>query len=321
MRTFRNPVSPGDAPDPFVTYDGETGYYYLLFTRGGCVEIFRSRRIASLMTGGESKIIYRANGEKDGIWGDIWAPEMHRGNDGRRYIYTSGRIRPEPSEKRIFVLRAKTADPFGDWEFVRLLYTDVFAIDPTVYTARDGTQYFVSSRVDRQFGQVLDICRMTSPVLLDPQRTTIARAELDWELVPPYTGRSAIVEGAFFLEHGPRLFLIYSANGCWSDGYALGVLEFTGGDICDASNWKKHPKPLLVAGNGVYGPGHASFFRSPDGTEVFCAYHGMREHNEKALPAPRLINVQRVYFDETGYPVMGEAIGYGTDIPVPSGEN
>ena len=26
MRTFRNPVSPGDAPDPFVTYDGETSF-------------------------------------------------------------------------------------------------------------------------------------------------------------------------------------------------------------------------------------------------------------------------------------------------------
>ena len=69
-----------------MTYDGETGYYYLLFTRGGCVEIFRSRRLASLMKGGKSKTVYRAN----------------------------------------------------------------------VYTARDGTQYFVSSRVDRQFGQVLD---------------------------------------------------------------------------------------------------------------------------------------------------------------------
>ena len=34
MRKFRNPVSPGDAPDPFMTFDPITGYYYALFTRG-----------------------------------------------------------------------------------------------------------------------------------------------------------------------------------------------------------------------------------------------------------------------------------------------
>ncbi len=320
MSTFRNPISEGSAPDPFVTYDPETGYYYALFTCGDRVELFRSRHIATLVSGGDSKVVYRANGPADGIWGDIWAPEMHRGSDGKWYIYTSGRIRQEPSEKRIFVLRAESGDPFGDWKFVRLLYTSVFAIDPTVYTAPDGTQYFVSSRVDPEYGQVLDICRMESPVFLDGKRTMIAKAELEWELVKPYTGKSAIVEGAFFLEHAGRLFLIYSANGCWSDRYALGVLEYTGGDMCDASSWIKHPEPLLVAGNGVYGPGHASFFLSPDGTEVYCAYHGMKEHNENATAAPRYMNVQKVFFDETGYPVMGEAVGYGTDIPVPSGE-
>ena len=32
MKTFRNPVSPFSAPDPFMTYDPVTGYYYALFT-------------------------------------------------------------------------------------------------------------------------------------------------------------------------------------------------------------------------------------------------------------------------------------------------
>ena len=43
MRTFRNPVSPFDAPDPFMTFDTVTGYYYALFTRGSKLELFRSR--------------------------------------------------------------------------------------------------------------------------------------------------------------------------------------------------------------------------------------------------------------------------------------
>ena len=43
MKTFRNPIADFNTPDPFMTYDPVTGYYYALFTRGSCLEIFRSR--------------------------------------------------------------------------------------------------------------------------------------------------------------------------------------------------------------------------------------------------------------------------------------
>ena len=98
------------------------------------------------------------------------------------------------------------------------------------------------------------------------------------------------------------------------------MLEYVGGDLCNPASWQKHPEPLLTMGNGVYGPGHASFFYSPDGTEVFVAYHGMKEHNETVTWVPRYANVQRVTFDETGCPVLGQPIGYETDILPPSGE-
>ncbi len=42
MKVFRNPVADFDTPDPFMTYDKVTGYYYALFTRHEYLEIFRS---------------------------------------------------------------------------------------------------------------------------------------------------------------------------------------------------------------------------------------------------------------------------------------
>ena len=83
MKKILNPISPIDAPDPFMTYDNETGYYYALFTRGECLELFRSRHAAGIITDNDSKIIYTFDGENDGIWGDIWAPEMHKGTNGK----------------------------------------------------------------------------------------------------------------------------------------------------------------------------------------------------------------------------------------------
>ena len=321
MKTFRNPISPFSAADPFMTYDPMTEYYYALFTIGSKLELFRSRHACSVVTDGDSRIIYTPNGERDGIWGDIWAPEMHRGSNGRWYIYTSGRIKPEPSQKRLFIMEGPSEDPFvGEWSFRGMPLPDIFSIDPTVYTAANGTQYLCSSRVDPIYGQVLDICDLVNPYTCGKNFATIARAELDWELVKPYVDKRAIVEGAFFLERNGRLFIIYSANGCWSDHYCLGVLEHTGGSICDAANWKKHEKPLFTYGNGLYGPGHASFFTSPDGTEVWCAYHGMKEHNENTTPTSRYFNIQRISFTSDGYPVMGLPTGYDIDIAYPSGE-
>ena len=315
---FNNPISYYDAPDPFITYDADTGYYYGLYTQGDRIEIYRHKHAAEVLIEGESKVIYRATGENV-VWGDIWAPEMHKGPDGLWYIYTSSRITKDPGEKRIFVLGSLTADPFGEWEFKGRPAYDIFSIDPTVYTAPDGTQYMCYSRVDSKNGQVLDIAKMMNPYTCY-NGTTIAKAELDWELVEPYTGKSAILEGAFFLENNGRLFIIYSANGCWSNHYALGVLEYIGGDLCSAKSWKKHPEPLLTYGNEVYGPGHASFFRSPDGTEVWCAYHGMLVSNETITWAERYCHIQKVEFDETGFPVMGKPIGYDALIDPPSGE-
>ncbi len=324
MKTFRNPISPNSWPDPFMTYDPVTGYYYSLFPKGRQLELFRSRHAANICTDGESRVIYTTNGPRDGIWGDIWAPEMHRAPSGKWYIYTSGRMEEKPSQKRLFIMEACSDDPFGAWRFKCKPTPDVFSIDPTIYTSPHGQQFICYSRVDN--GQVLDICALENPWTFSSTRAMISRAKYAWETVPPYDGSRTINEGAFFVEWGERLFIIYSGNGCWSDYYCLGVLEYVGGDrddpvrMCDPDNWIKQDKPLLTLGNGVFGPGHASFFRSPDGTELWCAYHGMKEHNETVTAAPRYFHLEKVRFDENGYPVMGAAVGCGTDLLPPSGE-
>ncbi|MBR5140663.1 MAG: family 43 glycosylhydrolase, partial [Clostridia bacterium] len=223
MSTFKNPVSPFDAPDPYMVFDEKTGYYYALFTRGSKLELFRSRHAGSIVTDADSRVIYTKDPERDGTFGCIWAPEMHRGSDGRWYVYTSASIRPDHSQKRLFIMQGPADDPFtGEWNFIGFPSPDIFSIDPTVYTAPDGKQYLCASRLDDTVGQVLDIYDLVNPYTFGTKRATIAIAELDWELVPPYVSNYAIVEGAFFVENCGRLFIIYSANGCWSDHYCLG---------------------------------------------------------------------------------------------------
>lgn len=304
---YINPIGSAEAPDPFVTYDKKYGYYYLLFTRGREVRVYRSHNLKDLREDENSKQVYSI-AAPNGIHGCIWAPEMHF-FDGRWYIYTSGARTPDGREDRtLFILRSYTDDPFDGFEFAAFPDSGLNAIDPTVYKHTDNNIYMCYSA--EKNGLRIHIRRMKDPISFTQNKgTLICEAEYDWEKVPPYVGNSTIVEGPFFLRSPDksRLFLLYSANGCWSDNYSFGVLECVGEDLTDPKSWVKDEKPLFIMGNGTYGPGHASFFTAKDGN-VYIAYHSMHESNVKVSWAPRYLHVQRVYFDQTGFPAIGEPL-------------
>ena len=326
-----NPLVRQNAPDPFTTYDAKSGWYYHIHTdnptdgSGGFsadnVVLHRARRAGELLKSDESRVVYRANAD-DGVYGFLWAPEMHRAPNGKWYVYTSCTRSPNGGVKRLLVLEARTDDPFDGFRFKGCPDESIFAIDPTVFTASDGLQYICYSQVKAGKGQVLQIREMTSPWTFGSRQSELAFAELPWECVPPYD-KSKILEGAFFVTgaKNDRIFIIYSANGCWSKDYCLGVLEHQGGDICDASNWKKWPKPVFASGNGVYGPGHAAFFRSPDEKELWISYHFLADENISNGPTDRLFALQKFNVDvETGVPAVTTPVRPGECSPAPSGE-
>lgn len=317
---FSNPLSPLNFSDPFITYDKTTGYYYFLAScQCNQMTLYRSKRVGDILTKGESKVVYECGADK--VYGPMWAPEMYK--IGKKwYIYTSCREAWDDNMfamcKQPLILQSKTEDPFDGFEFGSKPDGSIFAIDPTC-TVIDGKQYICYSRVNEQRLQVLDIREMSDPLTFTDNCAEIARATLPWEFAEGYA-KFTINEGAFFLKKGKRLFIIYSANGCWSDDYCLGVLEHTGGEICDAKNWIKHPEPLFVKGNGIYGVGHASFFTSPDDKEVWCAYHCLLHSNPERRAMIRHTCIQKISFDENDYPVMGAPVGIDVELDDPSEE-
>ena len=46
----------------------------------------------------------------------------------------------------------------------------------------------------------------------------------------------------------------------------------------------------------------------------------MKEHNSTVTPTTRYFNIQKIDFDETGYPVMGLPVGYEVEQCPPKGE-
>ncbi len=87
--------------------------------------------------------------------------------------------------------------------------------------------------------------------------------------------------------------------------------------MLDPKSWTK-TGPVFESVPGAYGPGGASFVKSPDGTEDWMIYHATENpgdgwRNRKA-------RAQRFTWHPDGAPNFGEPVPPGVPIPVPSGE-
>ena len=316
MDTYKNPLSTGAAPDPVVLC--HDGYYYATFTEALGIAIYRSRSLKTILT--DEKIIIMNLSEQ--VQGNVWAPELHYNpSTDRWYVYASGSTSGwDFFSIRMFCLESVTNDPFGEYVFKGFTDPDVLAIDQTVfYNDADGTLYTAFSRFTEK-GQVITLAVMENPWTVSDRRLDISYPKYSWEKLGKTEGKDERVnEGPVFLRNGDRLFLIYSASGCWSEHYCLGLLEFTGEDLTSdsvmkKSNWKKHTDPIFKAANGVYGVGHCFFFETPDGN-TWISYHGMSTPN--AGEAGRYMYVQPVSFDENGLPLLGEPLSRDTEICIP----
>jgi GH43 family beta-xylosidase len=128
-------------------------------------------------------------------------------------------------------------------------------------------------------------------------------------------------EGPEVLAHKDKLFLVYSASGCWTPYYCLGMLEADAdSDLLDPESWTKYPEPVFHQSgpNGVYGTGHNCFFKSPDGSEDWILYHA-NDRPEQGCGGNRSPRAQLIKWNEDGTPDFGTALSTSTRIKKPSG--
>lgn len=311
-RIFTNPiVSRGQ--DPSVAY--VNGYYYLVQSNGSSITIARSPSLPEI---GHSATQLVAGP----ICCEVWAPELLE-LGGRWYIYYSASSATE--SHRMYVLGSVGADPMGPYTFVGEIAarTDEWAIDGTVLTV-DGIRYFVWSGWEetQNTGQNLYIARMSNPWTLAEDRHMIATPTESWERaqVAPAIG---VEEGPEALYHDGRVFLVYSANGSWTDNYCLGMLTYLGGDPTSQADWRKSPGCVFAQNPaaGVYGPGHNSFAPSPDGSQEWLIYHA--DSVKGGGWSDRSIRMQRIRWNSDGSPDFGRpvpttvALGAPSDQPPP----
>ncbi|MDQ3366223.1 MAG: glycoside hydrolase family 43 protein [Myxococcota bacterium] len=315
--TLRNPVRRG-AADPFLWY--VDGAYYLTYTAVNRIEVVRARSISEL--GAATPTV---------IWRDstpsrccnMWAPELHR-IGARWYVYYTaddGQI----GNHRMFVLESAGDDPLGPYTFKAKLATqDFFAIDGTVVEL-DGAPYFVWSGVPptQPKSQNLYLARMSNPWTLTGPTALLSAPYLSWETKGVGGTIERVNEAPAALYRDGKAFIVFSASQCATPDYALGTLSYAnaGGGPLATSSWTKSDDPQFAktAANQVYGPGHNSFFTSPDGTEVWNAYHAV-DKPQGSCGGDRSLRVQRIGFRADGSPELGVPVATTEVLTAPSGD-
>lgn len=327
VTNFHNPLK-STGPDPWVIE--RDGFYYYMNSTGSNLTIWKTKNITDLINA-EKKVVWvpPASGPYSK---ELWAPELHFLR-GKWYIYFAADDGHNENH-RIYVVENPSPDPLqGVWTFKGKLAdpSDKWAIDATVFEAQ-GKMFTVWSgwEGDDNGVQQIYIAQLKDPWTIQGQRVRISVPDHPWEKVGDFAFRNEVLElphvdvneGPEILEHGDRIFVIYSASGCWTNYYALGMLSASkSSDLMKPSSWKKSDRPVFWQNPAAsaFGTGHNTFFKSPDGTQDWIMYHANSQPNQ-GCGGQRSPRAQPFTWRTDGTPDFGRPIPLDQAIPVPSGQ-
>jgi GH43 family beta-xylosidase len=316
--SYSNPIKAQKGADPWLQY--YNGNYYLITTSfTNTLTMRKSPTLAGLSTA-PSVQVWQDTTPSRGA--NIWAPEIHFLNNHWYLYYSAAQVGADCcGTQRTHVLESAGTDPLGPYTYRNILTgsnlnSSGWLIDASVLQV-SGNLYLLGSASIGSSGQSLVIAPMSNPYTLSTSTfSLISSPTLSWEKVG-----FGVNEGPVALQHNGRMMIVYSASYCNTADYKLGLLTLTGSNPLSASSWTKSANPVFQRSdaNGVYGPGHNGFFKSPNGAEDWIVYHA----NSSAgggCGNGRTTRAQRFSWNSDNTPNFGTPARTGTSLTAPGGE-
>ena len=306
--TYRNPLDVSVA-DPFIFREGDTYYLYGTEASDGLL-VWTSRDLVNWQNRGHA--FQRTND----TWSrrDFWAPELFKHRE-KYYLHFTAMGGEERNRRRRRVVLAEGDSPLGPFREVRAPWFDGVErpiIDGHVFRDDDGQLYLYTVHLDtppKHKSFEIHVQKLDDKLRPSDDSTMAISPSLDWE-------GEMVNEGPFVLRRGDTYVLTWSANPYWDRNYSVGIATAKS----PLGPWTKSTTgQILKATDHVSGPGHHSFVESPDGKELFIAYHVHRD--PKNGRSGRLLAIDRVRWveDANGLPMLKVEGPTHTPQPMPSG--
>lgn len=228
------------------------------------------------------------------VGGRVWAPQCHM-----MKLKKGGDIL-EPSDWTEPIRVRKTDGTYlaEDGITLDMTYFKVDGVSCVIWSYRKG----IGTPLDT--GSMLYIATVDEqdPTTLTSEPVLLTRPLYGWENIQGTINN----EGAYPLITDDMVYITYSGGAACGYTYALGLLSIPrGSDFLDAGAWIKSSTPVLsyYSIEGIYGPGHNSFFRDYDG-KTMIMYHGEEELVGFGI---RCSAMHRVHFNNKGVPIFDVA--------------
>ena len=299
LDTFRE-HRPFPGQDPWVV--AHDGSLLLVQSAGGNRRLV-IRRFSSLerMDRNSETVIWAPTGPR--AQRQLWAPELHR-IEGRWYLYYSASDGRSANHRTYALVADDPLGPYTELGPVADAASDHWAIDLTVFRHGGRLHALWSGWEGPEdgFPQNLYIAPMSNPWTISGQRRCLSRPLHGWEMsVAP------VNEGPEVIRHPGtgRLFVLYAADASWTQAYKTGLLEWTGGDVCDPASWQKLPHPWFSGG------GHGCVVDTAGGSHF--VYH--RKLSADPGWADREIRSAPLVWDPSGFPYVRGGTTTGGTFP------
>ncbi len=257
--TYRNPVIPGDFPDPSVIR--VAGAYYMASSSSEWGPPYRFYRSKDLINWENLGSIFRD--KPQWTMGSYWAPELFYRN-GTFYVYYTAR---RASDRKSFIGVATTKDPEqGFTDHGLLIEWTNEAIDAYVIEW-NGKLYITWKAYGLDQGRLIEILGSElsdDGLKLQGKEFSLLKADPDnWE--------AGGIEGQCIVEQNGYLYMFYAGNACCGRNcnYQTGVARAKSIN----GPWEKYSgNPILVGDDHWRCPGHGTLVETPD-RRYFYLYH------------------------------------------------
>jgi len=220
----------------------------------------------------------------------VWAPDVFFSrDDGMFYLYytVNGRIGVASADR-----------PDGEFRDLGTLLGN--GIDAHMFRDDDGSYFLYYARYP-EFA--IFVQPMASPVRKKGGVVQIIAPSEEWELKD-----RPVTEAPWMLKYRGVYYLLYSGGSADSEHYAIGYATAKQ----PSGPFTKYDKnPIIRAGNGIFGPGHASVTNDREG-KLWLVYH---QQKDETRGWNRIICIDPLWFDEKGV-LHGEA-SRSTPRPAP----
>ncbi len=285
--TYQNPLAV-EVADPFIFREGDTYYLYGTEARDGLF-VWTSPDLVHWTHRGH------AFKRMDDTWSrnSFWAPELFKDRD-KYYLHFTALGAKQRDRRQRRVVLAEGDSPLGPFREIKAPWFDGVGrpvIDGHVFRDNDGRLYLYTVRLDdppKHKSFEIHVRKLDENLNPSTEATMCISPTLEWE-------GNLVNEGPFVLRCGDTYFLTWSANPYWDRNYSVGIATAQS----PLGPWTKSTAgPILKSSDHVSGPGHHSFIESPDGKELFIAYHVHRQPNNGR--AGRMLAIDRARWVEDG---------------------